>query len=374
MNHCISRTGTDGKKIKYAYDRNGAVIVERTGNSTRSYIYANGVIAGFVDIDGEKSETRRYCVTNHQGSVEKIVDGKGFVLWASCYTAFGIKEGETVNKIEFTGRFTGKDMDCETGLTYHWNRWRSEEGYNWISEDSARDGTNWYGDAGQNPLKFVDKTGLSTIIDENSGTIIAGIDDNDYGVYSVPTLNGERIEGPANKVGFTTRPDFAINPPERIEDRNEDTTKEKTDGYLFLLYRNDMGVNRTLRELGLLEKVKNAVDNNPKLTKNHGTVKQRFINQLKDIKEPKDAWFENSYSFLSEKFAIGTATVYGELDGIVFKNKDGSTHIEGVINYRFDDNFTDPYDLTNKIPGEWNPDGKPYKISDTWKRNINGDY
>ena len=62
------------------------------------------------------------------------------------------------------------------------------------------------------------------------------------------------------------------------------------------------------------------------------------------------------------------------LNGIVFKNKDGSTHIEGVINYRFDDNFTDPYDLTNKIPGEWNPDGKPYKISDTWKRNINGDY
>jgi len=38
--------------------------------------YANGVIAGFVDTDGVTSETR-YCVTDHQGSVEKIVNDEG---------------------------------------------------------------------------------------------------------------------------------------------------------------------------------------------------------------------------------------------------------------------------------------------------------
>ena len=47
---------------------------------------------------------------------------------------------------------------------------------------------------------------------------------------------------------------------------------------------------------------------------------------------------------------------------------------KGIITYFFEDIFTDPYDLLNIIPGEWNPDGKPYKITDTWQKEINGDF
>lgn len=180
LNYRITRTGTDGKKTKYAYGRNGAVIVERIGNSTRSYIYANGVIAGFVDTNGEKSETR-YCVTDHQGSVEKIVNDEGKILWAGCYTAFGIKGGEIVNRIEFTGMFTGKDIDSETGLTYHWNRWRSEDGSVWLSEDPARDGINWYGYCGNNPVMFLDLNGLWTR--NSNGTYTAQKGDTLWGLY-----------------------------------------------------------------------------------------------------------------------------------------------------------------------------------------------
>ena len=148
--------------------------------------------------------------------------------------------------------------------------------------------------------------------------------------------------------------------------------KEKTSGYLFLLYRNGTGTNRTLRELGLLEKIKNAVDNNPKLTgKRAGTVTERFIKQ---IVERKDTEFRNSYNFLSEKFAIGSATVEGKFNGDIYNNEDGSTHIEGIITYSFEDVFTDPYDIFNLIPGEWNPDGKSYKITDTWQKEIKGDF
>ena len=40
----------------------------------------------------------------------------------------------------------------------------------------------------------------------------------------------------------------------------------------------------------------------------------------------------------------------------------------------FEDVFTDPYDLKDIIPGNWNPDGEPYKITDKWTVNIDGDY
>lgn len=49
--------------------------------------------------------------------------------------------------------------DAETGLTYHWNRWRSEDGSAFISEAPARDCANWYGYAGQNPMVCIDPTG-----------------------------------------------------------------------------------------------------------------------------------------------------------------------------------------------------------------------
>ena len=67
---------------------------------------------------------------------------------------------ETVDLIDFDGMYTGCDYDAETGLTYHWNRWRSEDGSAFISEDPARDGMNWYGYAGCNPMVYVDRTGL----------------------------------------------------------------------------------------------------------------------------------------------------------------------------------------------------------------------
>ncbi|MEE1211539.1 MAG: RHS repeat-associated core domain-containing protein, partial [Treponema sp.] len=62
----------------------------------------------------------------------------------------------------FSGMYAGKEIDTETGLTYHWNRWRNEEGDAFISEDPIRDGYNWYGYALGNPFKYADGTGLET--------------------------------------------------------------------------------------------------------------------------------------------------------------------------------------------------------------------
>ena len=52
----------------------------------------------------------------------------------------------------------------------------------------------------------MDPTGLSTGVDENTGTIISASDDGDCGVYLYPTVDGERVEGPCFLMGLTGTP------------------------------------------------------------------------------------------------------------------------------------------------------------------------
>jgi RHS repeat-associated protein len=57
--------------------------------------------------------------------------------------------------------YTGKEMDSATGLVNMNTRWYDLQLGRFISEDSVKDGTNWYVYCKNNPLKFTDPTGLS---------------------------------------------------------------------------------------------------------------------------------------------------------------------------------------------------------------------
>ena len=163
MNHRTSRI-SKGETTKYAYGRNGALAYQektKDGSVTkRSFTYLNNEIIGFTDSENNE-ETAYYTVTDIQGSITEVYDGSSNLVWKSGYTAFGELAGEVVDLIDFDGMYTGCDYDAETRLTYHWNRWRSEDGSSFISEDPARDGANWYGYAGQNPMVYVDRIGLA---------------------------------------------------------------------------------------------------------------------------------------------------------------------------------------------------------------------
>ncbi len=162
----ISYTGETSELTQYAYGRNGALTYqEKTAGSsvtTRSFVYLNNQIIGFMDTENS-TESIRYAVTDIQGSVTEVYDEDNRLLWKSGYTAFGIKAGETTDLIDFDGLYIGCDYDTETGLTYHWNRWRGEDGSNWLTQDPARDGANWYGYAGQNPTNCTDSNGLFVV-------------------------------------------------------------------------------------------------------------------------------------------------------------------------------------------------------------------
>ena len=75
---------------------------------------------------------------------------------------FGVYTTESI-PFEETRIFTGKVIDTVTGL-YHFNaRWYDPDLGRFITEDPIKDGTNWYIYANNNPLRFIDPTGLSTL-------------------------------------------------------------------------------------------------------------------------------------------------------------------------------------------------------------------
>lgn len=169
LNYRVRRDGKDGTTV-YAYGRSGALTYQRNAQTglERSFVYLNNQIIGWTDtIDGVS--TTYYAITDHLGSVTAITDASGTVLWQSEYLPFGNLAGAE-GEVRFEGLYTGKDIDSETGLTYHWNRWRSEDGSTFISEDPAQDGMNWYGYCGANPMNATDPTGL--LADESWKSLI----------------------------------------------------------------------------------------------------------------------------------------------------------------------------------------------------------
>ena len=206
LNYRIERMGSDGTTV-YAYGRSGALTYQKTtgttGTTMRSYAYLNNEVIGWTETDTAGHETKLYAVTDMLGSVTKVLDKTGRVLWSSEYTAFGNVAGTVTDAIDFSGLYTGKDIDAETGLTYHWNRWRSEDGSCFISEDPARDGSNWYGYCGNNPMTYTDPTGLAPYVNG----VYDGPYDPDHQTPEVtygPEYKSGTYSGPQSPTSFDT--------------------------------------------------------------------------------------------------------------------------------------------------------------------------
>ena len=147
----------DGNVTYYMYDFEGKLLYEKNDTVCRSYVYMESRLVGFYE-----DEKQYYAITDETGSVRKIYEGETEV-WNGTYSPFG-KLMSYEGELEISALFAGKEIDSETGLTYHWNRWRNEEGDAFISEDPIRDGYNWYGYALGNPFKYADGTGLATYV------------------------------------------------------------------------------------------------------------------------------------------------------------------------------------------------------------------
>ena len=120
------------------------------GAQSQSFTWGNELIA---------ADDMLY-LQDHLGSPIRLIHNWQTPL---AYDAFGVMTvGMTPNVRQPFG-FTGYEVDSVSGLSYAQARYYSPEQGRFTAEDTAHDGTNWYGYCHANPLRFVDKDGLTAL-------------------------------------------------------------------------------------------------------------------------------------------------------------------------------------------------------------------
>ena len=175
--------------------------------------------------DNEEQKVKRYYYhSDHLGSAQFVTDWKGRQYEHIEYTSYGelwIEEvAAGLDKLPF--RFTGKELDEETGLYYYGARYLDPKYSRWLSGDPALGeyipqapvndeakkhnenlpgmggvyntvNLHVYHYAGNNPVKYTDPNGKSLdVVDNGNGTytVCGGIENSDKNIYLI--VNGQR--------------------------------------------------------------------------------------------------------------------------------------------------------------------------------------
>ncbi len=151
----IERTDKAGT-VRYVFDLDGSIIEEHRGDELIRYVFRRGKHLAKITPDGTY-----YYGTDRLGSTTVMFDGEGSVVWRGDVSPFG-ELVSSEGSIEERVKFTGKDYDEAAGLYYFNARWYDAELGRFTTEDPARDGLNWYVYVRNNPLRYVDPTGLES--------------------------------------------------------------------------------------------------------------------------------------------------------------------------------------------------------------------
>ena len=95
---------------------------------------------------------------NIHGDVVGLTLEDGSIDSRYIYDAFGNQLDNSADINPF--RYCGEYYDAETGLIYLRNRYYDSTNGRFINEDPIKDGLNWYVYCGNNPVAFVDPSGL----------------------------------------------------------------------------------------------------------------------------------------------------------------------------------------------------------------------
>ena len=165
------KSNADGSFTEYL-QFNGQTIAERNSdNSWSDYIFANGQRIARADTASNPLNPQASTTFYHfgrLGSTEVATDGNGNLLSSSDYLPFG--QELTANASNNHYKFTGKERDTESGLDYFGARYYGSSMGRFMSPDpsgllyadsSNPQSLNLYSYALNNPLRFIDPTGLT---------------------------------------------------------------------------------------------------------------------------------------------------------------------------------------------------------------------
>jgi len=162
----IKKTVDDKYTTKYCYD-GGNVIAEYDSNNNllRKYIYGPGVDEPICMIDAVDNDAEYYYHYDGLGSVVALSDSAGDTVQTYEYSVYGQVAASEPDFLTNPYMFTGRRFDIETGLYYYRARYYNPYIGRFLQTDPVGYGAgiNWYAYCGNNPLNWVDPSGLVSV-------------------------------------------------------------------------------------------------------------------------------------------------------------------------------------------------------------------
>jgi RHS repeat-associated protein len=156
----IKKTDPDGTVTYYIYSGGSVICTESTdGTGTTEYYYANGKLR--ASSGDNNHEHIYYHHSDYLGTTRLVTSSLGEVSGRFDNHPFG--EPLSLEDPGDPGRFTftGKEQDEDSGLYYFNARYYDSETGRFISPDPIASYSNPYSYCANNPLKYVDPTGMA---------------------------------------------------------------------------------------------------------------------------------------------------------------------------------------------------------------------
>ena len=168
MNQRIAKS-VGGTTTRFVYDR-GNVVLEFTGNAIPSVRYLHGTMVDQV-LAQEKGGQTSWMLTDQLGSVRDLVSDAGEVVGHFTYDSFGqVVSAVSSGTVDSRYKFTGRELDSETGLYYYRARYYDAKVGKFIGQDpigfQAGD-ANLYRYVGNRSTDRVDPSGKFSVATAN---------------------------------------------------------------------------------------------------------------------------------------------------------------------------------------------------------------
>ena len=197
-------TSQAGEEVSYSYRADGLRNSKSSAGGTVTHLWDGANIA--ADMDGSAVIARylrgvgliladcgsgqKFYLYNGHGDVVQLANSSGVVVKDYDYSSFGVeRDPDPVDANPF--RYCGEYFDKETGTVYLRARYYQPLSGRFLTEDPIRSGENWYTYCINNPIRYIDPSGLAIVPIRVYLNQIYGID-NKYIVWD-PITRGVSV-------------------------------------------------------------------------------------------------------------------------------------------------------------------------------------